>query len=95
LVADVIEMLSLEQPADLQTLFRFGNDRRFGGENDERFAHAIEAPRSFDRGEVVDHFLSKTYLLDELIRGARIAWRPAVSDRLGGLQAEARPPRRD
>jgi hypothetical protein len=95
LVADVIEKLTLEEFADLQTLFYIGRDRRFGEEYDENLAHAIEAHRRSDRGEVIDHILSKTNFLDELIRGARIAGRPVLSDRLAGLQTETRSSRRD
>lgn len=85
----VIDELGLEEFADLQVVFYIGRDAKFGEEYDRDLKRTIaEHGRQHNRRIIVHHILSKTNLLDGLIRGARRVGRPSLAEQLSALPKE-------
>ncbi len=80
-------MLSVEEFADLETLYYLGRDRVYGEHYERLLNRAI---LSFGRGitsENVRHLMSKTNLLDAVADGVEKAGRTSLAGRLRGLRA--------
>lgn len=83
LIDEVIAMLSLEQFADLATLYEVGRHSVFGEYYDAMVANEIERlKRLNERFEVTHHILTNRNFLDGLVRGLEIVGRPSLGARL-------------
>lgn len=78
--AAVCTVLTSDELADLETLFYVGRDDEFG----EDYQHVFEYRRNFPGAmdSKVDHLLSKTSLLENVINGARRLGRLSLASRL-------------
>ncbi|ODT91927.1 MAG: hypothetical protein ABS86_01915 [Sphingobium sp. SCN 64-10] len=87
-----LERLSIEEFADLQTIFYVGRDRLFG----ELYERVLEGTLATHRVEtrrimLVHHILSKTNFIDGLIAGLIRVGQPTLATQIKQLQDEARP----
>jgi hypothetical protein len=79
----VLRLLSLEELSDLQVLFYIGRDNVHGEHYEEDLAKTI-AEHQADRNlwDAVHRLMSKTNLLDAVIKGARAVGRPSLAAEL-------------
>jgi hypothetical protein len=86
----VMAMFSLEQFADLATLYEIGRHNVFGEYYEAMVASEIERlKRLNDRFEATHHILTKRNFLDGLVRGLAIVGRPSLAARLTASGAAA------
>lgn len=81
----VLGMLSLEEFADLETLYYLGRNRMYGEHYDTLLAKAITTCRKELTWQNVHHLMSKTNLLDAVSDGAVRAGRPSLAQKLRQL----------
>ena len=87
-----LERLSVEEFADLQTIFYVGRDRLFGELYERVLERTVAAHRvQTCRIMLVHDILSKTNFIDGLIAGLRRVGQPTLATRIKLLQDEARP----
>ncbi|ATP17840.1 DUF3775 domain-containing protein [Sphingobium yanoikuyae] len=80
LVDAILANLSDEEVADLEVLFYIGRGGEFGEHYDAMLADAVaEHKLAKSRWEGVYHIMTKTSLLDNVIRGAAAAGRPSLA----------------
>lgn len=85
-----LELLTLEEFADLETLFYLGRNLTYGEHYEDRVARAIKSfGREITRANV-HHLMSKINLLDAVADGVERAGRPSLAGRLRGLRAADR-----
>lgn len=85
-----LELLTLEEFADLETLFYLGRNRTYGEHYEVLVARAIKSfGREITRANV-HHLMSKTNLLEAVADGVERAGRPSLAGRLRGLRAADR-----
>jgi hypothetical protein len=88
----VAARLSVEEFADLQTVFYIGRDKTFGDLYDRLVDQTLKAHRMRgDRLMVVHHIMSKTNLIAALVAGLARAGQPALAERIRQLRDDARP----
>lgn len=89
-LADVIiANLSVEETSDLEALFYLGRGPEFGEHYEAMVAEALQKNRlEKDRWGDVHHLMSKTNLLDEVVRGCTLAGRPSLARRLRAIRPE-------
>ncbi len=83
----IIGLLSLEELADLAALFDLGRLRRFGEHYEDMLAEAIGRFRALGQAEAVAYLMQKTNLEDAVTKGAAIAGRPGLSEKLAAISA--------
>lgn len=88
LVSAVGEALTLEEFADVETVFYTGRNREFGEYYEVALQDTINAYRLEERSraEKIYHILSKLNFLDGLIAGLRRIGRPSLGDRIALLR---------
>lgn len=87
LVDTIIASLSDEDVSDLEVLFYIGRNREFGEQYDAMLAETIAAHKRADsRRAGVHHIMTKTNLLEEVIRGAREVGRPSLAATLQAMR---------
>ncbi len=91
LVAETERSLSVEEFADVETVFYIGRDRVHGEHYAVLLDETIHQHRRERRSQKIRHIVSKTNMLDGLIGGLRRVGRPSLADRLGTLREAARP----
>lgn len=86
----VIDTLSVEEFADFDTIFYLGRDLRFGEDYEAALARTLaEHRQAADRWAQVYNILSKTSVLEGLVRGLRRVGCPSLADRIVALREEA------
>jgi hypothetical protein len=83
----IIELLSIEELADLAALFDLGRLRRFGEHYEDTVAEATGRFRAMGHAEAVAYLMQKTNLQDAVTKGAAIAGRPGLSVKLAAIGA--------
>lgn len=83
--------MSLEEFADVQTMFYIGRDRVHGEYYEAALGETIEQLRLQPRSRRIRDIVSKTNMLDGLIDGLRQVGRPSLADRLEVMREAARP----
>lgn len=86
----VLGMLSLEEFADLQTLYYLGRERVYGEHYDELLIQTIKSYHGGVSRDQVCHLMSKTNLLDAVSNGADRAGRPSLGRKLDQLHPRHR-----
>lgn len=85
-----LELLTLEEFADLETLYYLGRDRTYGEHYEVLVTRAIKTFGRAITRENVHHLMSKTNLLDAVADGVEKAGRPSFARRLRELRAAER-----
>ena len=84
--------LSLEEFADLQTVFYIGRDRRYGEEYTRMLEQTVAEHRlAARRVELIDHILSKANFVDALAAGLRRVGQPSIAKQVNELRERRRP----
>jgi len=87
-----MERLTVEEFADLQTIFYVGRDRRFGEEYPRLLEMTLEAHRlANERYALFHHILSKKIFIDGLAAGLRRVGQPALGDKVAQMRDALRP----
>jgi hypothetical protein len=87
-----MERLTVEEFADLQTIFYVGRDRRFGEEYPRLLKMTLEAHRlAKERYALFHHILSKKNFIDGLAAGLRRVGQPALGDKVAQMRDALRP----
>jgi hypothetical protein len=85
-----LAVLSVEELADLQTIFYIGRDRRYGEEYPAYLAHTLKTHQLDDRRyEKAHHILSKLNFIDGFVDGLRRVGQPSLADQVAALRAQA------
>jgi hypothetical protein len=93
LIQEAEARLSLEEFADLQTVFYIGRDRRYGEEYPRMLEQTVAEHRlAARRLDLIDHILSKANLVDALVAGLRRAGQPSIAEQVDELRERLRPP---
>jgi hypothetical protein len=88
----VMKLLTVEEFADLQTIFYLGRDRRFGEEYPSLFETTLAAHRhAKERNALFHHILSKKNFIDGLVIGLRRVGQPALGDKVVHMRDALRP----
>lgn len=83
----IIDGLSIEELSDLETLFYIGRGTEFGEHYDRMLTKTLGTHRlAKSRWEGVDHIMSKTNLLDNVVKGCKVAGRPTLAAKLRALR---------
>jgi len=86
----VVQLLSLEEFADLQTVFYVGRNGEFGEEYEAALELTLQGHRlRDDRLALVGHIMSKTNFLDGLVRGLRRVGRPSLAYQIARMRQAA------
>lgn len=80
-------MLSLEEFADLETLYYLGRNRMYGEHYDVLLAKTITSYGQEISWQNVHHLMSKTNLLDAVADGVKRAGRPSLAQKLRQLRS--------
>ncbi len=93
LMSEVADMTTIEEFADVETVFYIGRDNRFGEEYAAELSRTVRE-HAVDRSRLakVGHIVSKTNLLDGLIAGLARVGRPSLARQLEDLREQARAP---
>lgn len=92
LVADAEAAFSLEEFADVESVFYIGRNRQFGEDYDEDLARTIREHRVEPKREKkLRHVLSKLTFLDGLADGLERVGRPSLAARMRDMREAARP----
>ena len=84
--------LTVEEFADLQTIFYVGRDRRFGDEYPRLLETTLAAHRlEKERYALFHHILSKKNFIDGLAAGLRRVGQPALGDKVAHMRDVVRP----
>ncbi|SMP59701.1 DUF3775 domain-containing protein [Novosphingobium panipatense] len=88
----VMEQLTVEEFADLQTIFYVGRDQRFGEEYPRLLETTLEAHRlAKERYALFHHILSKKNFIDGLAAGLRCIGQPALGKKVAQMRDALRP----
>ena len=83
----VMKQLTVEEFADLQTIFYVGRDRRFGEEYPHLLETTLAAHRlAKERYAIFHHILSKKNFIDGLAAGLRRVGQPALGDKVAHMR---------
>lgn len=83
----VMKQLTVEEFADLQTIFYVGRDQRFGELYPRLLETTLAAHRlATERYTLFHHILSKTNFIDSLVAGLRRVGQPALGDKVAHLR---------
>lgn len=87
-----MQRLTIEEFADLQTIFYVGRDWRFG----EEYPRLLEATlavhrQAKERYALFHHILSKKNFIDGLVAGLRRVGQPALGDKVAHMRDALRP----
>ena len=82
--------LSLEEFADVETIFQIGRNYEPGESYEDSLEETIREHGRKARSQVIRHIVSKKNLLDALITGLAKVGRPSLSRRLADVRDEAR-----
>ena len=92
LIRAVMKQLTVEEFADLQTIFYVGRDRRFGEEYPRLLETTLAAHRlAKERYALFHHILSKKNFIDGLAAGLRRVGQPALGDKVAQMRDAMRP----
>lgn len=80
--AAIIENMDVEEISDLEALFYTGRESEFGEFYEESYRIALEKNRLDRPFAYVHHLMSKTNLLDAVVKGCVIAGRPSLAAKL-------------
>jgi hypothetical protein len=87
-----MQLLSVEEFADLQTIFYVGRDRRFGEEYPRLLETTLAAHRlAKERFALFHHILSKKNFIDGLATGLRRVGQPALGAKVAQMRDALRP----
>ncbi len=88
----VMKLLTVEEFADLQTIFYVGRDQRFGEEYARLLDTTLAAHRhAKERYALFHHILSKKNFVDGLVAGLRRVGQPALGDKVAHMRDALRP----
>ncbi len=84
----ILNTLTVEEFSDLEVLFYFGRNPEFGEHYETMLTETVAAHRAAgSRWEGVHHIMSKTSLLDSVVKGSSAAGRPTLASKLRSLRA--------
>lgn len=84
----IIQLLTIEEFADLQVVFYIGRDKVKGEHYDKHIDRTLEEHRAApSRWELVHQIMSKTSVLNAMIDGAAAVGRPSLSGKLRKIRA--------
>lgn len=87
-----MKQLTVEEFADLQTIFYVGRDQRFGEEYPGLLETTLTAHRlAKERYSLFHHILSKKNFIDGLVDGLRRVGQPALGDKVAQMRDAMRP----
>lgn len=87
-----MKQLTVEEFADLQTIFYMGRDRRFGEEYPRLLETTLATHRlAKERYSLFHHILSKKNFIDGLAAGLQRVGQPALGDRVAQMRDALRP----
>ncbi len=91
LVRWTLDSLTVEQFADLQTIFYLGRNDEFGEQYARNVADTLRA-HQLDSGRIaqIHHIMSKTNFTEGLLRGLERIGQPALATTIANLRSEAR-----
>lgn len=88
----VMKLLTVEEFADLQTIYYLGRDRRFGEKYPSLFETTLAEHRhAKERNALFHHILSKKNFIDGLVIGLRRVGQPAVGEKVAHMRDALRP----
>ena len=86
----LVNALTLEEISDLEVLFHIGRERVFGEFYDDLLEKKVQENQAYPRtGDVVNHLIVKTNLLECVANGCNIVGRPSLAAELMKLRPSA------
>jgi hypothetical protein len=79
-------LLTLDELTDLEALFYTGRGSEHGEDYELALQHVKNNQRRSAPGAAVEHILSKTSLLENMILGGRLVGRPSLSTKLRAIR---------